>query len=150
MMNKKVGLVSFTNLVNEILVVFVQKVKLKSQFWIEILNSKFQFWTLEILGTITYLWIAPMQYKATGIWSCPVWLAPRQVPRAFNNTVRSNRLNDCTLFFSCAHIYVPIVFPALASQIQYLKISFSIYVFSKKGTGFWCMDARFWLVCTVF
>ena len=48
---------------------------------------------------ITYLWIAPMQYKATGIWSCPVWLAPRQVPRAFNNTVRSNRLNDCTLFF---------------------------------------------------
>ena len=93
-MNKKVGLVSFTNLVNEILVVFVQ-----IPFWIENLNYKFQFGTLEILGTITYLWIAPMQYKATGIWSCPVWLAPRQVPRAFNNTVRSNRLNDCTLFF---------------------------------------------------
>ena len=49
-MNKKVGLVSFTNLVNEISVVFVQKVK-----WIENLNFKFQFGTLEVLGTITYL-----------------------------------------------------------------------------------------------
>ena len=76
-----------------------------------------------------------MQYKATGIWSCPVWLAPRQVPRAFNNTVRSNRLNDCTLFFSCAHIYVPIVFPAGLSdtvfEYFFLKLCFELEIDEK-------------------
>ena len=80
-----------------------------------------------------------MQYKATGIWSCPVWLAPRQVPRAFNNTVRSNRLNDCTLFFSCAHIYVPIVFPASLSDILFEYFSLRLCFqqkFVKKNVKF--------------
>ena len=62
-MNKKVGLVSFTNLVNEILVVFVQKVKLKSQIWIVILdenlNSEFQFGILENSGNYNLFMNSP-------------------------------------------------------------------------------------------
>ena len=48
-------------------------------------------------------------------------------------------MNDCTLFFSCAHIYVPIVFPASLSDILFEYFSLRLCFqqkFVKKNVKF--------------